>query len=88
MEQINPNYSHDCENCQFLGDYNDQDNLCDLYLCGNGSDLTVISRHSNSPSDYQSGIVFALLNDGEKSPLKEALFRAYKNDLIKITFNQ
>ncbi len=58
----NPKYTHDCENCKFLGTHQDHD----LYFCDNlekdsESDFfsTVIARYGNEGSEYKSGMVFA-----------------------------
>lgn len=47
-----PRYEHDCTWCVFLGQYGDND----LYFCPGGGNPTVIARHSDEGSDYQSGL--------------------------------
>jgi len=51
---MKPIYEHYCDNCVFLGTYNNKD----LYYCPVGR-TTVIARNSSDPGDYQSGMVFA-----------------------------
>ena len=65
-------YKHDCTECIPLGEFNDTD----LYFCDKGFEPTVISRRSNEPSDYCSGMYFAK-PDGI-SELYEAKMRAIK----------
>ena len=47
-----PLYEHDCEECKYLGKY---ENKIDLYTCEqNGIRRTYIARYSNTGSDYAS----------------------------------
>lgn len=56
MEKQEPRFTHDCDGCKFLGNYNGQD----LYFCGNGRPFpTVIARFGNEGSQYQSGLEIA-----------------------------
>ncbi len=53
-----PKYTHDCENCKFLGTHKDHD----LYFCEDEKDGffdTVIARYGNEGSEYKSGMIFA-----------------------------
>src|ERR1017187_1063008 len=65
-----PLYHHDCKNCVYLGRWDDYDRTKDLYFCYHGP--TVISRNSDVPHDYISGLSFA----GTVSSIKEAVVRA------------
>jgi hypothetical protein len=53
----NPQYDHDCDRCKFLGHVLGND----LYWC-EGSDETIIQRHSSKDSDYSSGLPFGSEN--------------------------
>lgn len=54
-----PKYTHDCKVCTFVGNHNSTD----LYYCQNGGPgPTVIARRSTEPSDYMSGLTFAVQN--------------------------
>lgn len=47
-------YRHDCDQCVFLGQYMNRD---DLYACGQQRlGWTVLARHGDEPSDYNSGM--------------------------------
>lgn len=79
-----PLYIHDCDDCVFLGNYKNTD----LYFC---NPVSVISRKSSEPSDYNSGIydpfkdsITTALVQGscEHLILIEALHRAEKRGLI------
>ena len=54
-----PLYTHDCQNCTYLGIYNLDDNgrkiPHDLYYCHSGHP-TVIARYGDDGGDYQSGL--------------------------------
>lgn len=67
-------FQHDCQLCTFLGTYKEYD----LYFCDKGHS-TVIARKSHEPSDYLSGMVFAVRNEIE--PLRVALTRAIEKGL-------
>ncbi len=72
--KANPVWEHDKTCCKFLGTVlNAGDKLVDLYYCPTGGP-TVIARYSNEPSDYTSGICFAL--EGRIQVLEVALLRA------------
>ena len=63
-----PKYIHDCEECIYLGTYNETD----LYFCD--ATPTVISRYSDNGPDYKSGLIFA----DKDIELGEAKSRAIK----------
>ena len=48
-------YKHDCETCKPLGTFEGND----LYFCPQDGYPTVITRFSNHPGDYISGLTFA-----------------------------
>lgn len=72
-----PQYTHDCNNCIFLGQYEN----FDLYYC-NITNETVIARYGNEGSEYMSGIGFANTSQKQDNPLYEAKQRAIKKGLI------
>lgn len=48
-----PHYTHDCDNCTFLGN----NGRADLYYCTqSGTRVTLIARYSSEGSDYISGL--------------------------------
>lgn len=49
---MTPQFKHDCDQCRFLGTFNDHD----LYFCSKGSGATVIARWSDNGPDYTSGL--------------------------------
>jgi len=89
MEQSKRRYEHDCDHCDFLGQYYDYD----LYACVRECKMdTIIARKSSELSDYSSGLEFALhygaLEDWEvPSKYNYAyvypLFEAFKRGISK-----
>jgi hypothetical protein len=75
-----PQYTHDCEDCVFLGRFENKD----LYFCsqnqGKGISKmpTIISRFGNEPQNYISGLWLAENNHF----LKEAHRRAKEKGLL------
>lgn len=62
---MNPRYTHDCEECTFLGQFQEYDlYVCPVSLLGG----TYIVRYSSDGPDYQSGKVFV----GKFPPITEA----------------
>ncbi len=53
-----PQYAHDCEGCEYFGQYNH----ADLYL-HKGAVVTLIVRFSNGPSDYASSPIWVDYGD-------------------------
>ena len=49
------NYRHDCDQCTFLGQFNEHD----LYYCGQHGIPTVIARFGDMGSEYYSGLAIA-----------------------------
>lgn len=67
-----PRYEHDCQKCEFLGQYKEYD----LYFCPN--EPTIIARYSDEGGDYGSGLVFGVTSD--KGCYREALVRALQTE--------
>lgn len=61
-------YTHDCGECEFLGQYKEYD----LYYCE--KEPTVIARYGNDGPEYMSGISFV----GVSEPLTIA-YKRWKN---------
>lgn len=72
---MGPEYEHDCPNCTFLGKFEDDEVIFDLYYCGNPMQ-TVVARYSDDGPKYVSGISVAKSN--LEPSLTEALKRAIK----------
>jgi hypothetical protein len=70
-----PRFTHDCENCRFLG----QHRAVDLYFCGNLRP-TVVARASDEGADYTSGMSFGY---GLNANLTEARRRAQALGFVK-----
>ena len=68
-----PAFQHDCNTCVFLGRYDDDGRMADLYAHICGSMPTVIARYSSEGSDYASGSCFSY---GQIESLTEARRRA------------
>jgi len=74
----NSRFKHDCDDCIYLGQYNE----FDLYFCpGTGEQYTetVIARYSDEGNDYHSGMEFA--TSGKIIQLVVAMERAIKKGL-------
>lgn len=50
MPDIKPLHKHDCQECTFLGTFNNQD----LYTCAQFGEPTYIARWSSNGPDYTS----------------------------------
>lgn len=72
----NAKFIHDCDNCVFLGQYEEYD----LYFCNNNNP-TVIARYGDNGEDYTSGLSFA--KPDISKPLYEAKLKAIKMGLLK-----
>ena len=69
---IKPLYKHDCNNCTFLGTFNNED----LYFCKQGGHIpTLIVRYSSDGPDYSSGFQFG---EREKNNLNSSIGEAYR----------
>lgn len=55
IPQETPTFTHDCDECKFLGQIHDEI-LYDLYFCPQGGRPTVIARFGNEGSQYKSGL--------------------------------
>jgi len=50
-------FEHDCKRCAPLGEYEEYD----LYVCARDRLIdTIIARYGNDPSEYTSGLPFAI----------------------------
>ena len=45
-----PKHEHCCDHCKFITTLDD----CDVYVCGDGNDQSMIIRYSDEPSDNNS----------------------------------
>lgn len=89
-----PLYEHDCDQCKFLGRFESDKSLdgkkttFDLYLCGDTESPTVVARYGVGPSEYKSGLIFAVqhifMDKDFSDPLSEALRRAFERNLVEI----
>jgi hypothetical protein len=78
MPEETPRYKHDCKNCVFLGLYQENNTIYDLYVCAAGKNIsTVVARYSSDGPDYFSGLEFASTNNALKETLKRAEERGY-----------
>lgn len=75
-------YEHDCDCCQYLGDYKSKDTIFDLYSHGEGNDCELIARYSSEGGDYSSGLIFAYVEKDSSHPLVEAKRRDLKEKLL------
>lgn len=74
-KNMKKNYTHDCESCIFLGDYEFDGTKYDLYFCSQMQFVpTVIARYGDEGSEYMSGLKFGETTDC--MPLYEAKMRA------------
>lgn len=73
-DSVTPMFTHDCEQCVFLGHYNNHD----LYYCGHPDVQqgipTLIARWGNDGPEYSSGMAFV----GTIPEITEAYRRAKK----------
>jgi hypothetical protein len=80
-----PHYQHDCKICVWLGDHQVGDRIYDLYFCSKGHP-TIISRYSDEPGDYNSGLTFGIIRDPIPA-LREALIRAVQIPEARVLIN-
>lgn len=80
-----PHYQHDCKICVWLGDHQVGDRIYDLYFCS--KETTVISRYSDEPADYNSGLTFGIIRDPIPA-LREALIRAVQIPEARVLINE
>jgi len=74
---MKPKFKHNCNNCIFLGNTIDKNNLKhDLYFCKSIYNYTVIARYGNKAQDYQSGLGFNI------DVLKQAELLAKEKNLL------
>jgi hypothetical protein len=75
-----PRFTHDCQHCVFLGSYDDEGRVADLYVHTSGSMPTVIARYGSDGPDYCSGMSFSY---GSNPALSEARRRAEERNLVE-----
>jgi hypothetical protein len=82
MDPEEPSYEHNCSRCVFLGGFEFEDLLWDLYFCRDGEiELeTVIARRSSDPHDYTGGLQLASYDP----VLREARERARERGLLPL----
>lgn len=51
---VQPFYQHDCDKCVYLGSATINTVNVDFYVCDSGLWPTIITRHSDEGSDYES----------------------------------
>ena len=75
-----PKYTHDCEWCQFLGQYTETMGvampvLYDLYMCPkeDGSVKTLLARYGSEGEEYTSGYGRHILRGETTLPLRVAM---------------
>jgi hypothetical protein len=49
-----PQFTHDCKACVFLGGYDNKEGHHDLYICPDSPWHTVLARYGNEGSEYRS----------------------------------
>lgn len=49
-------YTHNCKDCVFLGEFQENDLQYDLYWCSQSGMPTVIARYGDAGGDYLSGM--------------------------------
>lgn len=83
IDNTQPLFRHDCDKCDFLGRYSENNSVYDLYFCS--TTPTVIARYGNDGAEYTSGMVFAR-PDGNDA-LYEAKLRAINKGLCNSDSN-
>ena len=53
------NYEHDCPHCIFLGAFESEERMFDLYYHDMDNNRTVLARYGNDGQDYESGLQMA-----------------------------
>jgi len=72
-----PLYEHDCEKCKYLVTKDETD----IYFCDEGGvEPTIITRHSDEPSDYGSGLCFASTQPLKALGVVLAIVRGYLSE--------
>lgn len=81
-----PNYTHDCDRCTFLGTYVMSGSNYDLYYHpGDEFTQSIVARYGEMGPEYISGITFARDQYDKKqgTPMAEAYKRALLRGLFK-----
>ena len=83
-----PLYEHGCTKCKFLGSYENEDLYIHIFPHepkDNYGRTTILSRRSDHPDDYVSGIIFSLnyWKQDKHNPMCEALVRALMVNKLK-----
>ena len=57
---MKPRFQHDCTYCEYIGFIGE----CDIYICPQAGNPTIVARHSSKREDYFSGqrLVLGRLN--------------------------
>jgi len=78
---MKPVYTHDCDNCKYLGTDTIDGDVVDFYYCHDSEDTmfsSLIARYSSDGGDYSSGTDFCM-----SSPyLNKALQMAVEQNLL------
>lgn len=82
MTAPKPQFTHDCDGCQFLGRHKRGQAHFDLYYCSKGIlNGTLLARYGNEGSEYLSSSVDVLLYAGYQS--NDPLIEAARRQIIK-----
>ena len=75
-----PRYTHDCDSCEFLGQYDKYD----LYVCPD--EPTIVARYGNDGCEYGSGLDFAVCcsqSEKYRKALRLALKTRHRDVIIQ-----
>lgn len=67
-KDLDPNYTHDCESCVYLGNFLQKGELYDLYFCGKegSGNERFVARYGNDGQDYFSYDLVGVMCHGIK----------------------
>lgn len=57
-------WTHDCDDCEFLGDYQHDDEDYDLYYCPKSDGGTILARYDDEGSSYTSLSIELMMHAG------------------------
>ena len=81
-----PEFTHDCDNCKFLGLYPKTTKIVhDLYICIHKDRASIIRRFGNEGSEYWSMDItgcIRIANDGQHDFIGMAIRRAIREGYI------